>query len=150
LGELDLAARLLGAHSAVAESLGTLPQLPQRAAYERALETTRTRLGEAAFAAAWSSGQALPFDDAIDLAEAVLALAKQQGTPPPLSTVAGLPPRELEVLRLLPRGLSNPAIAEALFVSRRTVQTHLTHIYGKLGVATRAEAIAYAVQHGLA
>jgi predicted ATPase/DNA-binding CsgD family transcriptional regulator len=150
LGELKAAARLLGAHSAVAESLGTLPQLPQRAAYERALETTRTRLGEAAFAAAWSSGQALPLDDAIDLAEAVLALAKRQGTPPPASTVAGLTPRELEVLRLLPRGLSNPAIADALFVSRRTVQTHLSNIYGKLGVATRAEATAVAVQHGLA
>jgi ATP/maltotriose-dependent transcriptional regulator MalT len=61
----------------------------------------------------------------------------------------GLTPRELEVLRLLPRGLSNPEIGEALFVSRRTVQTHLTNIYGKLGVANRAEAIAYAVHCGL-
>ena len=48
---------------------------------------------------------------------------------------AGLAQREAEVLRLLPRGLSNAEIAEELFVSPRTVQTHLTNLYGKLGVA---------------
>ena len=58
---------------------------------------------------------------------------------------AGLTPREVDVLRLLPRGLSNAEIADALFVSPRTVQTHLTNLYAKLGVGGRAEAIAYAV-----
>jgi DNA-binding NarL/FixJ family response regulator len=55
----------------------------------------------------------------------------------------------VEVLRLLPRGLSNAEIAEALFVSPRTVQTHLTNLYGKLGVGGRAEAVAFAMAHGL-
>jgi DNA-binding NarL/FixJ family response regulator len=63
---------------------------------------------------------------------------------------AGLTEREMEVLRLLPRGLSNAEIAEELFVSPRTVQTHLTNLYGKLGVGGRAEAVAYAMAHGLA
>jgi DNA-binding CsgD family transcriptional regulator len=63
---------------------------------------------------------------------------------------AGLTKREVEVLRLLPRGLSNAEIADALFVSPRTVQTHLTNLYGKLGVGGRAEAVAYAMAHGLA
>jgi DNA-binding NarL/FixJ family response regulator len=63
---------------------------------------------------------------------------------------AGLTEREVEVLRLLPRGLSNAEIAEELFVSPRTVQTHLTNLYGKLGVGGRAEAVAYAVAQGLA
>jgi DNA-binding CsgD family transcriptional regulator len=49
----------------------------------------------------------------------------------------------------LPRGLSNAEIAEALFVSPRTIQSHLTNLYGKLGVGGRGEAIAYAVAHGI-
>jgi DNA-binding CsgD family transcriptional regulator len=52
-------------------------------------------------------------------------------------------------LRLLPRGLSTPEIADALFISPRTVQTHLTNLYAKLGVGGRAEAVAYVVSHGL-
>jgi DNA-binding CsgD family transcriptional regulator len=63
---------------------------------------------------------------------------------------AGLTEREVEVLRLLPRGLSNAEIGEMLFLSPRTVQTHLTNLYGKLGVSGRAEAVAYAMAHGLA
>ncbi len=62
----------------------------------------------------------------------------------------GLTPRELDVLRLLPHGLSNAEIADSLFVSPRTIQTHLTNLYTKLGVGGRAEAIAYAVGHGVA
>jgi DNA-binding CsgD family transcriptional regulator len=63
---------------------------------------------------------------------------------------AGLTQREVEVLRLLPRGLSNAEIGAMLFLSPRTVQTHLTNLYGKLGVNGRAEAVAYAMAHGLA
>jgi DNA-binding NarL/FixJ family response regulator len=62
---------------------------------------------------------------------------------------AGLTSREVDVLRLLPRGLSNAEIAEALFVSPRTIQSHLSNLYGKLAVGGRAEAIAYAVAHGI-
>ena len=51
---------------------------------------------------------------------------------------AGLTSREVDVLRLLPRGLSNAEIAEALFVSPRTIQSHLSNLYGKLGVGGRA------------
>jgi DNA-binding CsgD family transcriptional regulator len=69
--------------------------------------------------------------------------------PPGQHHPAGLTPREVDVLRLLPRGLSNAEIAAALFVSPRTIQTHLSNLYGKLGVAGRPEAIAYAVGHGL-
>lgn len=62
----------------------------------------------------------------------------------------GLTRREMEVLRLLPRGLSNAEIAEILFLSPRTVQTHLTNLYGKLAVGGRAAAVAYAIARGLA
>ncbi len=57
--------------------------------------------------------------------------------------------RELEVLNLLARGLDNEAIAEQLKLTRRTVQNHVSAIYSKLGVASRAEAILYALNHKL-
>ncbi len=56
--------------------------------------------------------------------------------------------RELEVLQLLARGLSNRAIAEALHVSDRTVQTHLTSIFAKMHVASRLEAVLAAIRWG--
>ncbi len=57
--------------------------------------------------------------------------------------------RELEVLRLLAQGLSNRAIGEALYISDRTVQAHLTNIYAKLGVTTRLDAVLTAIRRGL-
>jgi HD-GYP domain-containing protein (c-di-GMP phosphodiesterase class II) len=62
---------------------------------------------------------------------------------------AGLTPREAQVLFLLARGLSNPQIAAALTVSRKTVSSHLEHIYAKLGVSTRTNAALLAMRHGL-
>jgi HD-GYP domain-containing protein (c-di-GMP phosphodiesterase class II) len=62
---------------------------------------------------------------------------------------SGLTPREAEVLVRLGRGLSNPQIAVELQLSRKTVSSHLEHIYAKLGVKTRTEAALFAVRHGL-
>lgn len=60
-----------------------------------------------------------------------------------------LTPRQLEVLRLVARGMSNEEIATALFLSRRTMHAHLRAIFHKLEVANRSLATRYAVQHGL-
>ena len=57
--------------------------------------------------------------------------------------------RELEVLRLLATGATNRAVADQLFLSERTVARHVSNIFGKLGVASRAAATAYAYEHGL-
>ena len=57
--------------------------------------------------------------------------------------------RELEVLRLLVEGASNKAIAGRLSLSENTVKSHISHIFGKLGVQSRAEAVAVALQRGL-
>ena len=62
---------------------------------------------------------------------------------------AGLTTREVEVLRLLARGLSNRRIAERLTISRRTVDNHVDHVYTKLGVSNRARASLLAVRYGL-
>jgi HD-GYP domain-containing protein (c-di-GMP phosphodiesterase class II) len=61
----------------------------------------------------------------------------------------GLTPREVEVLALVARGYTNSRIADALVVSRKTVNAHLDHIYAKLGVASRTEAALFAMRHGL-
>ena len=62
---------------------------------------------------------------------------------------AGLTEREVEVLRLVAAGKSNPEIAEALSIALNTVTHHMTNIFNKLGVANRAEAAVYAVEHDL-
>jgi HD-GYP domain-containing protein (c-di-GMP phosphodiesterase class II) len=62
---------------------------------------------------------------------------------------AGLSAREVEVLRLLARGHSERKIAETLFISTSTVHTHVTHIYEKAEVTTRASVALFAMQHGL-
>ena len=57
--------------------------------------------------------------------------------------------RELDVLRVLATGASNPQIAKTLFVTEATVKTHLVHIFGKLGVDNRSRAVAVAPERGI-
>ena len=61
----------------------------------------------------------------------------------------GISKRELEVLELLARGDSNQGIADSIFVSANTVKTHLSHLYDKLGVSRRTQAVRKAKQLGL-
>jgi HD-GYP domain-containing protein (c-di-GMP phosphodiesterase class II) len=84
-------------------------------------------------------------------ADAVAAVLRAAGhrVPRRLEGPAGLTPREIEVLRLLARGLSNKAIAERLVISPKTVANHAEHIYAKIDASTRAAAGLYAMQHGL-
>jgi DNA-binding NarL/FixJ family response regulator len=76
---------------------------------------------------------------------AVAALARRRPAPDP----AGLTPRELEVLRLVAAGMTNRGIAGELFLSDKTVARHLSNIFTKLGVSSRAAATAYAFEHEL-
>jgi DNA-binding CsgD family transcriptional regulator len=83
--------------------------------------------------------------DAVDAVLATTGQSRGRRSAPP----GGLTPREAEVLVELARGRSNPEIARTLVVSRKTVSSHLEHIYAKLGVRTRTEAALYAMREGI-
>lgn len=74
------------------------------------------------------------------------ALRREAAGPPaadgPVHDRDGLTEREVEVMELIARGRSNPAIAQELFISEKTVKNHIRHIYDKLGAANRSEAMA--------
>ena len=82
----------------------------------------------------------------------VTATAEPQSTLPtksPPSYPDGLTAREVEVLHLLAQGLTDAHIAEKLIISPRTVNTHLTAIYGKIQVSSRSAATRYSIEHHL-
>ena len=85
------------------------------------------------------------------IAEAVQAVARGEGRwfiHPTAPSDVPLSRRELEVLRLMAKGLANKAIAEALFLSENTIRNHIASIYAKLEVSSYREAIAWAWEHG--
>jgi predicted ATPase/DNA-binding CsgD family transcriptional regulator/transcriptional regulator with XRE-family HTH domain len=150
--EAAWAARWFGAVEARAEGLVVAFPLPEQARLGRIAAEARSVLGEASFDLAWASGRALTWEQGIDEAAAwltALATSADAGAPQGPADRAGLTPREREVLRLLVGGHSDRAIAEALFVSHRTVNTHVANILAKLGVGSRTEAAAAAVRRHL-
>lgn len=149
-GEAKQAARLFGAGAALLKVLGAPLRPAVQTNYDTIVARTRATLGEAAFAASWSAGAALPLEEAI--AEAV-AVTGESGVPPASALVPGTPfgltPREQEVLRLLVAGKTDREIAETLFVGRRTASTHVANLLAKLEADNRTEAAAVAVRNGL-
>ena len=87
----------------------------------------------------------------VDPALANLVIAPYVGKPSPHepTRLGGLTPREREVCRLLAYGFTNAEVAEKLFISDRTVETHRNNIMGKLGLKNRAELVRFAIDNGL-
>jgi DNA-binding CsgD family transcriptional regulator/tetratricopeptide (TPR) repeat protein len=125
------AARLFGAARAVRDRTGYVRHGFER---DRDIAATRDALGPAEFENAFEEGRALSLDDAVAYARRGRGERKR-----PSTGWASLSPSETRVVAFVQEGLTNSEIAERLFISPRTVQSHLTHIFTKLGVATRTE-----------
>ncbi len=137
----EQAVRLLGAADAARSALGCVRFPVRQPDYEAQLSALRDALGQEAFAAAWSAGAALAVDDAVAYAERGRGERRR-----PSRGWDSLSPAEVRVVQLVAEGLTNPQIGERLFISRRTVQAHLSHVFAKLGVASRAELAAQAAR----
>jgi ATP/maltotriose-dependent transcriptional regulator MalT len=129
------AARLLGAASVVRQGSGYLYRAPaRRVDFAEARAAVDAALGAADAAAAWAEGEALSLDEACDYAARGRGERKR-----PATGWAALTATEARVATLAADGLTNVQVGEQLFISRHTVDSHLRHIYSKLGISTRAE-----------
>lgn len=146
----ERAVRLLGARSALRESLGLPPVWPMHLPwYTPMVQDLNMRLGDHAFHATWTEGSLLTIDQIV--AEGLKVALPAKATRDPSShPQLILSPRELEVMRLVVEGQSDREIGDALHISPRTATTHVSHILNKLGLDSRTAAAAYAVRHGLA
>ena len=136
------AARLFGAADAIRQRIGAVRFKVWDASYEVSVATLRDALGEKDFDGAWAEGAALSTEEAIAYAQRGRGERKR-----PASGWASLTPTERDVVRLVSEGLANNDIATRLFVSPRTVQTHLTHVYTKLGLTSRVQLAQEAARH---
>ncbi len=156
-GEPVWATRLWGAAEARRESMGVPISPVERTAYdERTVERVRAQLGEKAFAAAWAQGRAMTLEQVLAVQGAVtmpetapVGPSSVPQTRKASTSPDGLTAREIEVLRLVAQGLTNEQVAERLIISPRTVDTHLTSTYSKIGVSSRVAATRYAMEHHL-
>jgi len=136
------AARLFGAAHAIRQRMGAVRFKIWDAGYEASAAAVRDALGDKDFEASWAEGAALSTEEAIAYAQRGRGQRKR-----PASGWASLTPAELDVVRLVSEGLANNDIATRLFVSPRTVQTHLTHVYTKLGLTSRVQLVQEAARH---
>jgi DNA-binding NarL/FixJ family response regulator len=112
------------------------------AGYEASATVLRNAMGNKEFDAAWAEGAALSTEEAIAYTQRGRGERKR-----PASGWASLTPTERDVVQFVSEGLANNDIATRLFVSPRTVQTHLTHVYTKLGLSSRVQLAEEAARH---
>jgi DNA-binding CsgD family transcriptional regulator len=136
------AARLFGAAHSIRQRMATVRFKVWDVGYEASVAALRNAMGEGDFDSAWAEGAAMSIDEAIGYAQRGRGERKR-----PASGWASLTPTERDVVRLVSVGLANKDIATRLFVSPRTVQTHLTHVYTKLGLSSRVQLVQEAARH---
>jgi predicted ATPase/class 3 adenylate cyclase/DNA-binding CsgD family transcriptional regulator len=136
------AARLFGAAHAMRQRMGVQQFKVWDADYEDSVAALRNAMGQRDFNDAWAEGEAMSTEEAIAYAQRGRGQRKR-----PASGWASLTPAERQVVRLVSEGLANNDIATRLFISPRTVQTHLTHVYTKLGLSSRVQLAQEVARH---
>ena len=158
--EPELAVALLGAAERVLEPHDMVFLAGPKAVCDEVLGNVRDALGTDAISASWARGgrealsELLQMLRAADFAHRITEhnpVLRDAPEPNSVTSAAahGLSDRELEVLRLVARGLSNKEVARELQVSPHTVKFHLTAVFNKLGCSSRAEAARLSVERGL-
>ena len=157
--QLEWAALLWGSAENLRETTAISLESTQQADYERAVNEVRNKLGEDAFRSMWLQGRRMTPEQAIAARESLITRTPQDAKQQPVSTTSstkqkasypsGLTAREVDVLRLVAEGLTDAEIAEQLDIKYRTVSTHLTSIYNKLGINSRVAAIRMAFENQL-
>ena len=133
------AVRVLAAGDRAREVMGYPRDPARQRTHDATVAGLKAALGEDAFTEAWAEGARLTLDEAV-----AYARRSRGARGRPSTGWDSLTPTELDVVRLVLDGLSNPQIASRLLMSRGTVKAHLSHIYAKLGVANRTELAALA------
>ena len=136
------AARLFGAAHTIRQRMGAVRFKIYDADYHASVASLRDAMGGSDFDSAWAEGAALSVEEAIAYARRGRGQRKR-----PASGWGSLTPTERDVVRLVSEGLANNDIATRLFISPRTVQTHLTHVYTKLGLTSRVQLAQEAARH---
>ena len=150
------AAQLWGAAEALRKTIDAPIAPVNRATYESLVAAARMQVSVDSFREYWEEGRNMPLDQVLTLVEregmptitAVGQTRKTAGKKPNYHPV-GLTTREMEVLHLVAQGLSNAQVAEQLNISSRTVNSHLTSIFNKLGVSSRHAATRFALENQL-
>jgi DNA-binding CsgD family transcriptional regulator len=136
------AARLLGAAQAMRERFELARFEVYDDGYQALVAKPRNALDDSEFHTVWGEGAALTPDEAIAYAQRGRGERKR-----PSSGWGSLTPTEQDVVRLVAEGIPNKDIATRLFISPRTVQSHLRHVYNKLGLTSRVQLAQEAARH---
>ena len=149
-GRHETALRLAGAAAGMRDSARAAISPVWLAAIAQALEPARHSLTSDAATMAWTEGRRLTMEQAVAYALDSLAEAKDQRKETRKRTdPLALTRREQLIAALVAEGLTNRQIAEKLFIAKRTAETHVQHIFNKLGFGTRAQIAAWAVREKL-
>ncbi len=139
------AVRCFAAADALRSAIGLATRPIEETSRAQRIAFARDQLGAETFDQHWNEAADLSLDEMIEYVSRARGERKR-----PTAGWASLTPTEQRIVALVAVGLTNPQIAERMFIARGTVKVHLSHVFAKLGVSTRAELAAQATKRGLA